>query len=324
MLMAVCHSAGTGWQEVADLGLLSRLRAEQGNLLWAESDAADLSPEDIAMIGEEFGLHPLAVEDARTTRQRPKFENFGSHLFIVLHQLDEVKGQLEARQLACFVGTRFVLTIHHGAGRTIEAAKARWAEEQSHFQEGPAHLLHTLLDVIVDRFEEHADNMEGRVEHLEDRVLEKPTLPVQRDLYVVKQAASRLRRYAFPVTDIVDQLITPEEGRDFVGVDEAHYFRDVKDHTLRINSQVRNVDELASAVLDLVRGEQAAVENQNSQRLAAWAAIFAVSTVIAGVYGMNFELVPANGSPGGFWFAITLMVVLSVALYFYFKAKKWL
>lgn len=325
MLMAVCHSSGKGWEKVADLEELSDLREKKGNLLWAETDVANLSKEDIATIAEEFGLHALAIEDASNKRQRPKLENYDTHLFLVLHQLDEVDGQLEAVQLACFVGERFVLTIHHGAERTIEEAKERWRNAGSGFEKGPAQLVHTLLDVIVDCFEEHANNLEDRVEEVEDQVLTAPTKPIQRRLYSVKQQVARLRRYAFPVSDVIEQMMHPEgAGRDFVGVEEAHYFRDVKDHTLRINGQVRNVDDLASAVLDLVRGEQTAVENENSRRLAAWAAIFAVSTLIAGVYGMNFALAPRAGSLFGFWFAVILMTALSGGLYAYFKRKDWL
>jgi magnesium transporter len=325
MLMAVCHSTHAGWAEVEDFEELSDLRKTEGNLLWAESDVENLTHDEIETIAEEFGLHPLAVEDATNKRQRPKLENYDSHLFLILHQLDEVNGQLEAVQLACFVGERFVLTVHHGADRTIEEAKKRWRETDGDFDKGPAHLVHTLLDVIVDCFEEHANKLESQAEELEDQALSSPTTPIQKRLYSVKQQVARLRRYAFPVSGVIEQLTHPEgEGRDFVGVEESIYFRDVQDHTLRINEQVRNVDDIASAVLDLVRGEQASIENVNNRRLAAWAAIFAVSTLVAGVYGMNFRLVPDDGSLFGFWFAVILMAGLSGGLYMYFKRKDWL
>jgi magnesium transporter len=324
MLMAVCHSSKKGWEEVDDLDALSELRKEEGNLLWAEADTSDLDEKDIAVISEEFGLHPLAVEDSINTRQRPKLESYENHLFLVLHQLDEVNGQLEAVQLACFVGERYVLTMHHGAHRTIEEAKKRWQEHMDHLERGPAHLVHTLLDVIVDCFEEHANKLEDTVEVLEEAALTRPRDPIQKDLYSVKQMTARLRRYAFPVKGVLDWIVHPQEGRDLIRFEDAHYFRDIQDHTMRINEQVRNVDDLASAVLDLVRSEQAATLNDQSQRLAAWAAIFAVSTLIAGVYGMNFSLVPEEGSLVGFWFAVILMVALSGGLYVYFKSRKWL
>ena len=323
MLVAVCHSNEHGWRQVADLDELSELRHEEGNLLWAETNVVDLTGEEIEKIAEEFGLHPLAVADATNTRQRPKLENYDNHLFLVLHQLDEEAGQLEAVQLACFVGERYVLTIHHGADRTIEDAKKRW-REQDHFHHGSSHLIHTVLDVIVDCFEEHANNLEDEVERLEDVALSRPTIPMQKDLYQVKQRVARLRRYAFPVGRVVESMVAPEAETQFIELDDPLYFRDIADHTMRINDQVRNVDDLTSAVLDLVRAEQANALNENQRKLSAWAAIFAVSTLIAGVYGMNFSLVPEDGSLFGFWFAVVLMVVLTGGLYAYFKRREWL
>src|SRR5918999_5640478 len=112
MLMAICHSAGDGWTEIEDLARVSDLRGTHGVLLWAETDVSTLTPEDIATISEEFGLHPLAVEDAVNARQRPKIEVYDNHMFVVFDQLDHVEDQLEATQIACFVGERYVLTLH--------------------------------------------------------------------------------------------------------------------------------------------------------------------------------------------------------------------
>src|ERR671910_699602 len=109
MLLAVCHSKASGWEKVDDVSTVSDLRADQTNLVWAEADIRDLSDEDIAVIGEEFDLHPLAVEDAIHLRQRPKIEVYDNHLFCVVHQLDEVDGQLESSQMSCFIGDRYVL-----------------------------------------------------------------------------------------------------------------------------------------------------------------------------------------------------------------------
>lgn len=324
MLMAVCHSAEAGWARVDDLDRLSDLRAESGNLLWAEADVSDLTQEDIETIAEEFSLHHLAVEDAVRSRQRPKLEPYENNLFMVLHQLNEEDGQLESAQIACFVGERYVLTLHHGAQRTLEEAKERWRRSDRHIEDGSAHLIHTLIDVIVDCYQEQADKLEDEVERLEDIALTSPTIPIQKDLYSVKQRIARLRRYALPVGRVLDWMVHPREGTGFMPTGSAHYFRDVEDHTLRINDQIRNVDELTQAVLDLVRSEQAAALNENSRRLSAWAAIFAVGTLIAGIYGMNFELVPADGTLLGFWFAVVLMVLAGGGLYLYFKRKEWL
>ena len=323
--MAVCHSqTGDGWSEVANLDDLSELRKSSGNLLWADADVKDLTPDDIATIAEEFGLHPLAVEDAVSFRQRPKIEPYADHLFLVIHQLDEIDRQFEAVQLACFIGERYIVTIHHGGQRTIEETKRRWSEGDIPGSEGPSQLIHTLLDVIVDEYQDHADDLEAEVEELEETILGTPTAPIQRQLYSVKQRIARLRRYALPVSRVLDAFVTADEGKSVLPDIREPHFRDIKDHTIRIGEQVKNVDDLSQAVLDLARSEQAAALNENSRKLSAWAAIFAVATLIAGIYGMNFRLVPEDGTLFGFWFAVGSMAVACTAMYAYFKKRRWL
>jgi magnesium transporter len=329
MLLAVCHSEGTSrWEKVEDLDRLSDLRAKAGNLLWVETDVADLSEEDINLIAEEFDLHPLAVEDALHIRQRPKAEQYDTHIFLVLQQLDEVDGQLEPVQIACFVGDRYVITIHAGAERTLKEAKKRW-EEESEKLNHPSHLIHTLIDVVVDDYQEHADKLEAQIEELEEIALETQGLrkrevgrEIQRRLYSIKQRVGRLRRFVFPGARLLEWVVKP--GEKPFSEDTATGFRDVYDHLLRITDQVRNVDELASAVLDLVRSEQAELLNEINKNLAGWAAIFAVGTLIAGIYGMNFSLLPPTGSRFGFWFAIILTIVLTVSMYINFRKRDWL
>jgi magnesium transporter len=272
-------------------------------------------------MAEEFGLHALAVEDAMSTRQRPKIESYEGHQFIVFHQLDEVADQLEAVQIACFVGDRYVLTIHAGAGRVIEAAKKRWGSSEDDART-PEALLHTLFDVVVDEYQDIADRLEQSMEDLEEIALESPGAPLQRQLYSVKQRLSRMRRYVLPASRVLDWALDPESERV---TDEAMraLFRDVHDHLLRISDEVRNIDDLSQAVLDLTRSERSAALGEVSRRLTAWAAIFAVLTLIAGIYGMNFELVPKDQTLYGFWIAIGLMIACGAGLYTYFKRRGW-
>ena len=321
MLLAVCHSKGAGWEQVADVSTVSDLRTEQGNLVWAEADVKDLTQEEVGVIADKFGLHPLAVEDAVHLRQRPKIEAYEGHLFVVFHELDEVDGQLEATQLSCFIGDRYVLTIHGGADRMLEEAKARWRELEAE-TDHPAYLLHTLMDVVVDDYGAIADRLDEEVELLEEVVLERPDVPVSRQIYSLKQRTSRLRRYTLPLGRMLDWLT--EEGRRHVPDSTKDLYRDVYDHVQRMVDQIRNIDDLSQAALDLTHGEHARYLNEINKKLSAWAAIFAVDTLIAGVYGMNFVLVPRDQTLFGFWFAVGLMALTSFALYLYFKGKDWL
>jgi magnesium transporter len=319
----VCHSAATGWIEVNDLSELSELRVESGNLLWVEADVATLGDEEIALIADEFSLHPLAVEDAVRTRQRPKLESYEGHLFVVFHELDEVDGQLEAAQIACFIGDRYLITLHEGAERIISEAKRRWSNELLQRDAGPGHLLHTLLDALVDDIEVIADKLEDEIENLEEITLQNPSAPVQRELYSVKQRLSRLRRYALP-TERVVHWVLDGAGRKLFPEETHELFADVNDHVLRTADQVRNIEDLADAVLDLRRSEQATALNEVTKRLTGWAAIIAVPTFIASVYGMNFALVPTEGQIFGFFFALFLMALSSLVLFIYFRGRDWI
>jgi len=323
MLIAACHTEASGWTEVRDLERLSDLRAKAGNLLWAEADLASLDEDDIALIAEEFGLHPLAVEDAQHPWQRPKIEFYDDHTFLVVHQLDEVEDQLEATQIACFIGERYVLTIHAGAKRVIEESKARWEKVSKKAKGGSGLLIHALLDALVDDYQSMADRLENEIEDLEELVLETPDVPIQRQLYSVKQRIARLRRYALPASRVLDSYVEP--GREELFAPETEpLFTDVRDHLLRIDEQVRNVDDLTQAVLDFTRAEQMHRLNEVTKRLTGWAAVIAVPTWIASVYGMNFALIPEEQSMSGFFFALGLMVATGVVLYLFFRRRRWI
>ena len=323
MLLAVCHTSPTGWTDVEDLDQLSDLREQQGHLLWAEADISNLTSEDVATIAEEFGLHQLAVEDAMHLRQRPKVDAYDNHLFLVMHQLNEVDGQLEASQIACFIGPRYVLTIHEGADKTLDEAKDRWRQEEAEFGGGAAVLTHTLLDVVVDDYQVIADKLEAEVEDLEDIVLAAPLSPVQNQLYSLKQRTARLRRYVFPLQRAVETLMSPINTHRIPSETHA-LFRDIHDHVLRISDQVRNIDELDEAAMDLRRTAQAEMLNDATKRLTGWGAIIAVPTLITGVYGMNVGIWPPAGSRWGFYAVLISMVLVCMYLYVYFKKKDWI
>ncbi|MGH2697713.1 MAG: magnesium transporter CorA family protein [Actinomycetota bacterium] len=332
MLLAICYDRETGWQQVSELATISDLRS-RGELVWAEADVKDLTEDDVALIAEEFSLHELAVEDAVTLRQRPKFENFPDHRFIVLHQLNEDGGQLEPAQLSMFVGDHYVLVLHGGATRTLVEARRRWKEDPGG-QLGPAWLLHTILDTVVDEYQQIADDLEQQIEDLEELTLESLDMPararmafvnngaMQRSLYSAKQRISRLRRYGNPAARLVQDLLG--EAKSFLDPALEPKFADVKDHALRIGDQVTNVESLTDAILDLRRAEQAGTLNEVTKKLTGWAAIIAVPTLVSSLYGMNFHLYPDVGPREGFWFALGLMLVLGVGLYVFFKRRNWL
>jgi magnesium transporter len=195
-------------------------------------------------------------------------------------------------------------------------------------------MLHIIIDTVVDEYQTIADDLEQEIEELEELTLESLDMPtrariafvndgsMQRRLYSVKQRSSRLRRYGHPAARLVQDLLA-DQTSIHVNRELAPRYADVKDHALRIGDQATSVDTLTDALLDLRRGEQAGTLNEVTKKLTAWAAIIAVPTLISGVYGMNFYLYPRFGR-FGFWFAVMLMVAVSLGLYIYFKRRRWL
>lgn len=322
VLKAVCHAGEGRWIEIEEFSRVSDLLAEGKQLVWAQADIADLTPSNIAIIAEELGLHPLAVEDAMTPRQRPKLEQYENHLFAVMHQLDEIEDQLEARQIACFVGPRFALTIHQGAERTIKEALARLGGLTKEGHRGPSAIVQALLDAVVDDYQAIGERLENQMEAMEDSALAAPRRPLQNRLYGVKQQVARLRRYVVPGERVLADLV---EGRAGMATERTRaHFRDIHDHLLRIIDQIRNIDDLANAVIELQRAEQANALNEVTKRLTGWAAIIAIPTLIASVYGMNFRLFPRNENRAGFWIAVGMMTTSALGLYAFFRRRNWI
>ena len=310
------------WDRAGDLSNFPPDRREP--LLWADVDLTDTSNPDLSGLGRELQLHPLAMEDALNPRQRPKLEAYPDHLFLVLHQLDDRGGQLEPSQIAVFIGSNYVLTVHDAADRLIQAARKRWDER--HAGSGPGRsgeLVYVLLDTIVDDYQAIADRLEDKTEHMEEIVLDAPTAPVQRQIYELKQQISRLRRYSIPLHRSLDYVLGGSSD-DFFPMEMHQGLRDVNDHVMRIADQVRSIEDLTNAVLDLSRQAQADSLNEINKKLSGYAAIFGVVTIVAGVYGMNYALVPNVRGVAGFWFAVLLMAALAAGMYWYFKNKNWL
>ena len=316
MLRAVAFQDGR-WSELADLERISDVVAEDGTLVWAMLDAREMKPIDLETIGAELGLHPLAVEDALAHRQRPKVEPYENHLFAVMHELVDNGRTIEAIQLSCFVGSRWVLTIHNGAH--LEPIIPRLDPPTE--GQGVSAILHALLDALVDGYEDIAEGLEDEVDELEVRAL-GPTHPtLQDEVFAVKRRLVTLRRYVVPGERVLRSLVGDMTA---VPSETTARFRDVHDHLLRTLDVTRDVTEILDAIVNLQRADQNAEFGEVTKRLTGWAAIIAVPTFIASVYGMNFELVPAEGSLTGFWVALGMMVTAGGGLFVYFKRKRWI
>src|SRR5919108_3616337 len=165
MVNALVLSEDDGsWTEVDSLEKMAELMKQPGMLLWVFADVSDLSADDVMGLTKTFSLHHLAVEDALNTRQRPKLEAYDTHLFAVMHQLDTIDGQLEATQISCFVGRRWVLTLHAGGQRMLGEASKRCFKGTKLADQGPSYIMHNLLDTIIDDYQRIADELENEIE----------------------------------------------------------------------------------------------------------------------------------------------------------------
>jgi magnesium transporter len=340
-LHALCRGPNEDWREVEDLSKLAELRRDPGVAVWAEVDVSEAPDEDVHALDEEFALDELAVEDALNPRQRPKLESYDPHLLMVLFQLDEVKDQLEPRQIACFAGETFVLLMHHGSARLVEEMRRR-LEAGGPEVASADRMLHVAADVAVDDYEAIATRISDEVEELEAQALDvaraeerttkevQSTMPSQYRLYTLKQQTSMLRRFGLPASLALQRIqaqgrIDDPKGPLTISEESEKLFRDVDDHVQRVSAQIRSIEDLVQGVLDLTQSVQADTLNEINKKLSAWAAIVAAPTLIVGLYGINYRLLPAARiGVWGFIFVAVLMTVSSVSLFAFFKQKGWL
>lgn len=316
MIKAVAFEHGR-WSELQDLERISDLVAADGSLVWAMIDSRDVEPVDLQVIADELGLHPLAVEDSVVHRQRPKIEPYEKHLFAVMHHLTDDGSAIDARQLSCFIGNRWVLTLHQGV--PLELVLPRLDPPAS--GQGVSAITHALLDFIVDGYEAIAEQLEGEVDQLEELALGPAHPDLQDRVYAVKRRLVALRRYLVPGERLLRALVGDMTA---VPTETTARFRDVHDHLLRTLDVTRDVSEILDAIVNLQRADQQAEFGEVTKRLTGWAAIVAVPTFIASMYGMNFELIPNEGSLTGFWIAIASMTISAAWLFAVFKRKHWI
>jgi magnesium transporter len=284
-------------------------------------------PDDASLhnIQERFGLHPLAVEDALDPRHLPKVEEYGDHLFIVARtaHLEGTEGRIAYGNTALFVGRQFIITIRHGSMRAHSSVRAQLEATPWKLKHGPDYVLHAILDFIVDGYFPVMDKVEEQVLELEDQALEHFLDRMQTTrLFNMRRDLFRLRRILGPMQDLVNRFINL--GLPQIDAEIHPYFRDLLDHIRRVEYRVEGLRETLSSVLDTSGLLEQQRQGIITRQLAAWAAILAVPTAIAGVYGMNFKFMPELGWRYGYLLIVSVMVTICITLYVRFKRAGWL
>jgi magnesium transporter len=288
-------------------------------LVWVDVAAPDEA--DLAVVQEEFSLHPLAMEDVRERHQRPKLEHYPTHAFIVAYTADH-------KEVEIFVGPTWLITVREDdtpqEEAFIDGARRRFERTRPE-QATVGFLLYVILDELVDGYFSRNDDVEDELEELEDRIFGEERVDereIQQELFDVRRRLLTFRRMAVPTRDVLAALLRREV--EWVDENAVTHLQDVFDHVLRVIDTVDNHRELMGNAVDAHLAIISNRMNSVMKRMTSWGAILLGSTLVTGVYGMNFEEMPELTWDWGFWWALSLMAFITVAGYAWFKSRDWL
>jgi magnesium transporter len=279
--------------------------------------------DEFSALRAEFDLHPLAVEDALRAHQRPKIERYGDMTFVVLktaRYVDETE-DVEFGQVMVFVGESFVITVRHGEVSDLSEVRGRVEEDPDHLRRGPAGALHAILDAVVDQYEPVAAGLQTDVDEVEEQLFGGGGGRATVRIYALGREVLEFSRAVGPLIPAVEQLVRGGHGVD---EDMQSYFRDVLDHLFRVNGHVDSMHELLSNMLQANLTQVSVRQNEDMRKISAWVAILAVPTMIAGLYGMNFDHMPELEWELGYPAVLLVIAVACSFLYARFKKAGWL
>ncbi|MGX1567089.1 magnesium/cobalt transporter CorA [Streptomyces sp. NPDC055506] len=283
-------------------------------------------------VTREFGLHPLAVEDALKAHQRPKLEVYDDSLFVVLKPVvyEPRSDTVSTGEIMIFLGDSFAVTVRHGEGAPLKAVRHRLEHEPELLGNGPTSVLYAIADATVDHYLDVAIELQADLEGLETEVfspLDGGSRNTASRIYDFKRQVLEFRRATGPLALPVSRLAgTAQSGVTVPFVDDRArpFFRDVGDHLTRVNESVENLDRLVSDILSAHLAQMSVRQNDDMRKISAWAAMAAIPTMVAGIYGMNFEHMPELRWEWSYPALIMLMVVLEVLVFRLFKRRGWL
>ncbi|NTU79632.1 MAG: magnesium/cobalt transporter CorA [Chloroflexales bacterium] len=341
--MHTLHICQSGvFSAINDLEAISEHLKEPGTVVWLDLEAPD--EREVALLCEEFGFHPLAIEDAVRDHERPKVDAYeGYYLFIFYsagynsdahlgdpaqHQTGGPRGeaashepQIDLRQLSLFIGKNFIVTIHRRSIKQVAATIARWQVPGSPVGHTVGVILHSLLDAIVDDYFTLMDQIVDWIEELEDIIFSRFRQGAIEEIFGLKKDLLLLRRVVAPERDVLNVLLRQEAQVFKPG--ELIYMQDVYDHLVRVTDSVDTYRDLLSSALDSYLSLQSNQLNQLVKTLTLSSIILMACALIAGIYGMNFAYMPELAWPWGYPFALGLMLVTGGGLALIFRSRKW-
>lgn len=286
------------------------------------------SREEFDEISREFGLHPLAVEDAVQAHQRPKLERYGEGVFMVLRParyVDETE-TVEFGEVHVFAGPHFVITVRHAEAPDLHRVRTKLEARPDLLNRGPFAIVHAILDRVVNDYESVVSGIENDIDEIEDEVFGE-TQNVSRRIYELTREVIGFQRATKPIAPILHGLMSVPGLQD----DERAYLRDVQDHALRVQEQADNFRELLNNIFNVnltletkALNEASNATNDEVKKISAWAAIGFAPTLVGTIYGMNFANMPELHWRFGYAYALVLMFAISLSLFFMFKRRDWI
>ena len=282
----------------------------------------DPEPAELTALQDEFGLHELAVEDAHTGHQRPKIEEYGSSMFVVLRTIEIADDDLHSGEVLVFVGRDHVISVRRGTRQGFVDVRRRCEEEPELLRHGPAYVLYALMDAVVDRYFPVLDTLKEHIEEIEERIFKGETTPANIEaLYGLKRKLMILEHSGTPLLEVTGKLHGGRVPPSCMRLQD--YFRDVHDHLVRLKQSIDSLRDMVTTAISVNLSLITMHENEVVKRLAAYASLVAVPTLIAGIYGMNFDHMPELRFAYGYPFALASMVIVDLYLVYRFKKARW-
>jgi magnesium transporter len=308
---------------------LHAARDETNAFVWIGLHEPSLTT--MAGIAETFELHELAVEDAVSVEQRPKLEQFGEINSLVLRtaryvrhsgELTETTEVVETGQVMLFIGPEFVISVRHGDACKLAPVRAGLEQRKELLSQGPWSVAYAIADHVVDLYLDVSDQVETDLDDLENQVFAPQVHGRIQRIYQMKRELVEFKRAVVPLLRPIMQLT--ESTNRHVPKEIRRFFRDVQDHLIRVAEQVNGYDDLLNSILQARLAQVSVEQNNDMRKIASWAAIFAVETFIAGIYGMNFHNMPELQWRYGYPAALAAMLAAAIVLYRWFRRSGWL
>ncbi len=317
----VLDRASLSFIESADPDQISDFCEQELAVIWA--DVSDPQDRDFDDLAREFGFHPLAIEDCRHPHQRPKIDEYSGYYFIVVYEAEmNEDNQLEMRELNIFLGSNYIVTVHSQPIRAIESAKKLWRSWTDLAERRSGLVTYLLIDPIVDDYLSLLDRLTDRLEDLEEQIFDDFHPEALEEIFRIKKQLLFMRRAVSPVREVFNTLL--KRDQPIFSRETMVYFQDVYDHLIRVVEAIDTLRELVGSTMDAYLSVSGNRLNKVMRRLTSIATILMSVTLVSSIYGMNFQFMPELGARYGYVGAMAAMLLIGVALYFYFRKINWL